>query len=78
MRIALNNGTSAIISRLSRLVREGLADGSIHNNGNPYYIAETLYQLWLRVGASIMTKIVRNPSPFDAAMGATDQILSLK
>lgn len=76
MRVALKNGTSAIISRLSRVVKQGLADGSIDSTRNPYDIAETLYQLWL--GASIMTKIARSPAPFDAAMTATDQILSGK
>ncbi|WP_404426512.1 TetR/AcrR family transcriptional regulator [Thalassospira australica] len=74
MRIALKNGTSAIIGRLSKVVKQGLADGSIKSTRNPYDLAETLYQLWL--GASIMTKIARNPSPFDAAMAATDQMLS--
>lgn len=76
MRIALKNGTSAIISRLSRVVKEGLADGSIESSRNPYDLAEALYQLWL--GASIMTKIARSPAPFDAAMHATDQMLSGK
>ncbi|TIU85597.1 MAG: TetR/AcrR family transcriptional regulator, partial [Mesorhizobium sp.] len=74
MRIALKNGTSAIIGRLSRVVKQGLADGSIESTRNPYDIAETLYQLWL--GASVMTKIARSPAPFDAAIAATDQILS--
>lgn len=73
MRLALKNGTSAIVSRLSRVVKQGLADGSIETARNPYDVAETLYQLWL--GASIMTKIARNPAPFDAALAATDQIL---
>lgn len=76
MRLALKNGTSAIISRLSRVVKEGFVDGSIESSRNPYDLAETLYQLWL--GASIMTKIARNPSPFDAAMAATDWMLSEK
>lgn len=74
MRIALKNGTSAIIGRLSRVVKQGLADGSIESTRNPYDIAETLYQLWL--GASVMTKIVRSPAPFDAALAATDQTLA--
>ncbi|MDP0930094.1 TetR/AcrR family transcriptional regulator [Paracoccus onubensis] len=76
MRIALKNGTSAIVNRLSRVVKQGLADGSIESSRNPYDVAETLYQLWL--GASVMTKIARSPAPFDAALAATDQILSGK
>lgn len=76
MRMALKAGTSAIISRLSRVVKQGLADGSIESARNPYDLAETLYQLWL--GASVMTKIARSPAPFDAAMAATDQMLSTR
>ncbi|MGU3495354.1 TetR/AcrR family transcriptional regulator [Xanthobacteraceae bacterium A53D] len=74
MRTMLKSGTSAIIDRLSRVVTQGLADGSIQSPRDPHATAETLYQLWL--GASIMTKIARSPAPFDTAMAATDQILS--
>lgn len=74
MRIALKNGTSAIIGRLARVVKQGLADGSIDGARNPYDLAETLYQLWL--GASVMMKITRNSAPFDSALAATDQMLS--
>lgn len=74
MRVALKNGTSSIISRMSRLVMEGLGDGSITTARRPDDVAETLYQLWL--GASIMTKIARNSTPFDVAMLASDHILS--
>ena len=76
MRVALKNGTSSIINRLSRVVKEGLADGSIESSRDPHDLAETLYQLWL--GASTMAKIVRSAVPFDRAMTATDQILSGK
>ncbi len=76
MRVALKNGTSAIIHRLSQVVKEGLADGSIESSRDPNDLAETLYQLWL--GASTMAKIARSARPFDRAVSATDQILSGK
>lgn len=74
MRAALKHGTSAIIARLSRVVEQGLADGSINTSRLPHDLAETLYQLWL--GASIMAKIARNGDPFDAALAATDKALT--
>lgn len=76
MRTALKHGTAAIISRLSRVVEQGLADGSVETSRVPGDLAETLYQLWL--GASIMSKIARNGGPFDAALAATDQMLAEK
>lgn len=74
MRVALKNGTSAIVSRLARVVKDGLADGSFDSSQNPHDLAETLYQLWL--GASIMAKIARHAGPFDAAMNASDRLLA--
>ncbi|MGF7151167.1 TetR/AcrR family transcriptional repressor of nem operon [Sphingomonas zeicaulis] len=73
MRTALKHGTSAIIDRLSRVVEQGLADGSIRTSRAPHDVAETLYQLWF--GASIMAKIARNGASFDTALAATDQVL---
>ncbi|AHE52544.1 hypothetical protein NX02_03955 [Sphingomonas sanxanigenens DSM 19645 = NX02] len=74
MRTALKHGTSAIIARLSRVVAQGQADGSIEASRPPGDLAESLYQLWL--GASIMAKIARSGDPFDAALAATDQALT--
>ncbi|WP_232830439.1 TetR/AcrR family transcriptional regulator [Oceanicella sp. SM1341] len=76
MRLELRKGTSRIVSRLCRTLRDGLEDGSVESTRNPFDIAETLYQLWL--GASVMAKIERKPAPFDAAMIATDLLLSGK
>ena len=76
MRLELRKGTSKIVSRLCQTLKDGLEDGSIESTRNPFDIAETLYQLWL--GASVMAKIERKPAPFDAAMIATDQLLSGK
>lgn len=74
MRLALQAGTSSIIARLARVVEEGLKDGSIASGQTAEELAETLYQLWL--GASIMSKITRGPGAFDAALVATDRLLS--
>lgn len=73
MRAALSRGTSAIIERLSRVVGQGQADGSLSSSKDAGAIASALYELWL--GASIMAKITKTSRPFDAALAATDGIL---
>ncbi|MGJ9420791.1 TetR/AcrR family transcriptional regulator [Massilia sp. CMS3.1] len=75
MRLTLKQGTSGIVARLAGAIEEGVADGSIMPEGNAKQIAESLYQLWL--GASIMVKIARDTSPFDAAMTTTEYMLHL-
>lgn len=75
MRMVLNHGTSGIIARLSTAIERGVADGSVVVDGDPKQVAESLYQLWL--GASVMVKIVRSVSPFDAAMAVTRRLLHL-
>ena len=75
MRLVLERGTSGIIARLADAIERGVADGSLAVDGEPKQVAESLYQLWL--GASVMVKIVRNVSPFDAAMGVTRRLLHL-
>ena len=45
MRLALKVGTSAIISRLARILKEGVGDGSIVISGTPGATAQTLYRL---------------------------------
>lgn len=75
MRAVLNQGTSAIIARLTAAIESGAAEGSLAINDNPRAVAESLYQLWL--GASVMVKIVRNTEPFDSAMAVTRQLLRL-
>lgn len=76
MRLELRKGTSRIVSRLCQALKDGLRDGSIDSTRHPFDTAETLYQLWL--GASVMAKIELKPAPFDAAMIATDLLLSGK
>ncbi len=74
MRLALKTGTSAIISRLARVIKEGKSDGSIPIIASPQATAHTLYELWM--GASVMSKISHDRSAFNTALAATDRILS--
>ncbi len=76
MRLALKDGTTAIISRLARVIKEGKSDGSIAIVGGPTATANMRYELWM--GASVMSKISRDRGSFDTAMVATDRILSGK
>lgn len=75
MRLALKQGTSGIIERLAGAIERGVAEGSLNVAGNPGQLAGSLYQLWL--GASVMAKITRDASPFDAAMRTTQEMLHL-
>ncbi len=74
MRLALKTGTSAIIAKLSRVLKEGLADGSIAISGSPGATAQTLYQLWM--GASVITKISHDRAAFLNANATTERILA--
>ncbi len=74
MRLALKAGTSAIISRLSRVLEEGVADRSIRIAGSPAATARTLYQLW--IGTSVMAKISRDRAAFINANATTERILA--
>ena len=75
MRLALDQGTAGIIRRLTTVLDEGVADGSLAVAGSTVQLAASLYQQWL--GASVMVKIVRSTDPFDAALEATRSLLHL-
>jgi len=75
MRAVLNQGTAAIIGRLTAALERGAEEGSLAIDDNPRQVAQSLYQLWL--GASVMVKIVRGTGPFDSAMAVTRQMLHL-
>ena len=75
MRLTLKQGTDGIVTRLARAIEGGAADGSLAAQADPAQLAATLYQLWL--GPSVMVKIVRDASPFDAAMETTQRLLRL-
>ncbi|MDQ0772055.1 TetR/AcrR family transcriptional repressor of nem operon [Streptomyces aurantiacus] len=75
MRLALKEGTDAIVDRLERMITGGLQDGSVAIDGDPRGTAQVLYQMWL--GASIMAKIHRSLAPLDSTTAMTRQILHL-
>jgi TetR/AcrR family transcriptional repressor of nem operon len=72
MRAALHRGTDQVIQRLAACLGEGVADGSLAGL-EPACTAQTLYALWL--GASLLTKVRRDPSALLAAMATTESIL---
>ncbi|MDQ0578747.1 TetR/AcrR family transcriptional regulator [Streptomyces rishiriensis] len=75
MRLALKEGTGAIIDRLERTITTGLTDGSIAVDGGPRETAQILYDMWL--GASVMTKIHRSVEPLEATTAMTRRLLHL-
>ncbi len=75
MRLALKEGTDAIVDRLERMINGGLRDGSVAIDGDPRGTAQALYEMWL--GASIMAKIHRSLAPLDSTTVMTRQILHL-
>ncbi len=73
MRIALRDGTTQIVARLARCVREAVQDGSVPQATDPEAMALTLYEMWL--GASLLAKLRRDGSSFEHALRATDALL---
>jgi TetR/AcrR family transcriptional repressor of nem operon len=75
MRLALQEGTSAIVERIERTLADGVEDGSITVDGDPGETAQALYDMWL--GASVMAKIHRSLAPLDTATAVTSRLLRL-
>jgi TetR/AcrR family transcriptional repressor of nem operon len=75
MRIALKEGTTAIVDRVEHMIVSGVADGSLSVEADPRIAAEALYDAWL--GASVMAKVHRSPDHLDRAMTVTRQVLHL-
>ncbi|WP_226507126.1 TetR/AcrR family transcriptional regulator [Pseudomonas sp. MWU16-30317] len=75
MRAVLKRGTSGIIDRLAQAIETGVAEGSLTVGGEPYAVAQSLYQLW--IGASMMVKITKSVLPFETAVSTTRQLLAL-
>jgi TetR/AcrR family transcriptional regulator, transcriptional repressor for nem operon len=73
MRLALKEGTTAIVDRVEQVIDQGLRDGSLTITGEARATAEVLYDMWL--GASVLAKIHRNAAPLDTTMTATRQFL---
>ncbi|MHB1245081.1 MAG: TetR/AcrR family transcriptional regulator [Sulfuriferula sp.] len=75
MRLALQRGTDLIVGRLAECIAEGSADGSLPNEMDPDNTALILYSHWL--GATVLTKIRRDRTALEAAMGVTMKLLKL-
>ncbi|MEU0335637.1 TetR/AcrR family transcriptional regulator [Streptomyces sp. NPDC006193] len=73
MRLALKEGTDAIVGRLERVISAGLADGSVTIEDTPLETARILYDMWL--GASVMAKIHRSVEPLDITTTVTRRLL---
>ncbi|MFK0114063.1 TetR/AcrR family transcriptional regulator [Streptomyces sp. NPDC091217] len=75
MRLALKEGTSAIVDRIERTITSGLEDGSLSVDGEAREVAQALYDMWL--GASVMAKIHRSLAPLGTATAVTRKLLHL-
>lgn len=75
MRLALKEGTTAIVERLERTISAGVEDGSLTIDTSARDTAQALYDMWL--GASVMVKIHRDIGPLDTTMTVTRQLLHL-
>ncbi|WP_410642474.1 TetR/AcrR family transcriptional regulator [Amycolatopsis sp. lyj-346] len=75
MRLALKEGTTAIVDRLERAVAAGVAEGSLAVDEDARTTAQALYDMWL--GASVMAKIHRDTGPLTTATTVTRRLLHL-
>ncbi|WP_017596070.1 TetR/AcrR family transcriptional regulator [Nocardiopsis potens] len=75
MRLALKEGTAAMVDRLERTITAGLEDGSLAVDGTARETAQALYDMWL--GASLLVKINRDTGPFDTTTALTRRLLHL-
>lgn len=75
MREAMLRGTGAIIGRIAAAIEVGKAEGSLHIQGTPHELAQSLYHLWL--GSSILVKVSRTVAPFDSAILTTRRLLQI-
>ncbi|WP_439657939.1 TetR/AcrR family transcriptional regulator [Lentzea sp. HUAS TT2] len=75
MRLALKEGTTAIVDRLERVIAAGLEDGSLAVDDDARTTAQALYDMWL--GASVMAKIHRDIGPLDTVTTVTRRLLHL-
>ncbi|PBP45885.1 TetR family transcriptional regulator [Pseudomonas syringae] len=73
MRGVLEVGTAKIIKRITACVDMGVADDSIHPEGDHEGFAESLYQLWL--GASLLAKVNKSTESFEKALTMTKRLM---
>lgn len=73
MRRVLGDGTDSLILRLAGVIDEGRAEGSLPPGPDAETLARTLYQMWL--GAALLARLTRSPTPLDSALSATQRLL---
>ncbi|WP_296447355.1 TetR/AcrR family transcriptional regulator [Rhodoferax sp. UBA5149] len=73
MRLTLRDGTDQVVQRIAQCLQEARADGSVPSTLVANATALTLYELWL--GASLLSKLRRDGSPFAHAMDSTHLLL---
>jgi TetR/AcrR family transcriptional regulator, transcriptional repressor for nem operon len=73
MRAALREGADQVVLRLGNCLHAAQADGSVAADLDAPATALSLYQLWL--GASLLAKLRREPSPFDNALSSSHRLL---
>jgi len=74
MRDALQRGASAIIAAYAHCLTEAAAEQPLLFNQTPVQLAQRCYLLWL--GASLQSKISREPDPINLALSTIEQWLN--
>jgi len=69
MRRLLDAGVTALLQRLERIVRDGIADGSIQALTDPAEASRLLYGQWL--GAAVLSKLGKSQQPLRDALADT-------
>lgn len=74
MRSVLDAGVQRLLARISALIDEARADGSLPAGSPSPALARVLYQMWL--GAALLAKLSQDKTPLAQARGATEQLLA--
>ncbi|MBK4785929.1 MAG: TetR/AcrR family transcriptional regulator [Pantoea sp. Pent] len=74
MRDALQRGATAITAAYARCLTEVAAEQPLPYGQSPQQLAQRCYQLWL--GASLQSKISREPGPISLALDTIEQWLN--
>lgn len=74
MRDALQQGANAVMSAYARCLKEVAAEHTLPYGQTPQQLAQRCYLLWL--GASLQSKISREPGPISLALETIEQWLN--
>lgn len=73
MRIALDNGSTALIATLTRAIERAVEQGNLALSSSAHTTAQNLYTFWL--GASLQSKISRDKTPLVNALQEMQRML---